>query len=662
MKANNKNLFAYDGSYGIRNGWTHEWVDFIADGVNTEVSFVETGISDAEGSLIDNVHLTQVAPTGAQYSAIRGNSAYAIVSGSTWTEGSENAKYLGGTLVTISSQAENNFLVSRFNTIDPTTVYGRDYKAVWIGLSDAATEGYWQWSSGEPLTFTNWYPGCPNGDGNYADMVLANTTDAAARTAGDWNDAPNGGELYPYVRYGLAEFTVSSKVATSKAPKEGDGLFTTTIDIAAGSKSRTDLLEGQTIYWTASGFNATDLLSGSTAGQGQLSNGKITTTSSFRNNLESFGGLYEINIYSDQACTEKIGATFSTPIEYVDNGDATFSISGTQDVGQKLSAVRLAADPDGDGTFNYKWEVSESAGGWSAVGADSQEYTITSSDAGRQIRVTVSYKDKQGFDESVTAAAISIPNAAKLIGDGLINTDLIGTNANDRMSGKGVPTTGGQDIIDGKGGTNDIVFESGNYNYKISGTSTASTVVGSTTTKSGTRTVTTTYINDSITNVEGVEITGGASANTLDASTYSGRANLNGDAGADTLIGGTGPDVLTGGLGADIFKFVVKPSTLTAATADRITDFKSAESDKIQVSRSAFGIASTAKVTFTATSDITKGLATSSLFVLDSTTGYLYYNANGTAADAGTSGGVFAVLDKINGVAPALTASNIALV
>ena len=193
----------------------------------------------------------------------------------------------------------------------------------------------------------------------------------------------------------------------------------------------------------------------------------------------------------------------------------------------------------------------------------------------------------------------------------------------------------------------------------------ASTIVGSTTTKVGSKTVNTIYVNDSITNVEGVEITGGASANTLDASAYSGRAKLNGDTGADTLIGGTGPDVLTGGLGADIFKFVVKPSTLTAATADRITDFKSAESDKIQVSRSAFGIASTAKVTFTATSatqSLSQALGTANLFVLDASNGNLYYNANGTATDAGTSGGVFAVLDKINGVAPALTASNIALV
>jgi Ca2+-binding RTX toxin-like protein len=101
---------------------------------------------------------------------------------------------------------------------------------------------------------------------------------------------------------------------------------------------------------------------------------------------------------------------------------------------------------------------------------------------------------------------------------------------------------------------------------------------------------------------------------------------------------------------------------LTPATADRITDFKASESDKIQVSRTAFGISSTAKVTFTSTADITKGLSTSSLFVLDSTTGELYLNANGSTTGFG-SGGVFAVLDKTsNGAVPALSASNFALI
>lgn len=48
-----------------------------------------------------------------------------------------------------------------------------------------------------------------------------------------------------------------------------------------------------------------------------------------------------------------------------------------------------------------------------------------------------------------------------------------------------------------------------------------------------------------------VQLTGGPSANTLDASGYNGRVVLQGEGGNDTLIGGDGDDTLDGGAGAD---------------------------------------------------------------------------------------------------------------
>jgi Ca2+-binding RTX toxin-like protein len=56
-------------------------------------------------------------------------------------------------------------------------------------------------------------------------------------------------------------------------------------------------------------------------------------------------------------------------------------------------------------------------------------------------------------------------------------------------------------------------------------------------------------------------------------------------AGDDTLIGGLGIDKLTGGLGADTFKFTsANDSGITVKTRDTITDFKSAQKDKIDLS------------------------------------------------------------------------------
>ncbi len=56
-------------------------------------------------------------------------------------------------------------------------------------------------------------------------------------------------------------------------------------------------------------------------------------------------------------------------------------------------------------------------------------------------------------------------------------------------------------------------------------------------------------------------------------------------AGNDTLIGGLGVDKLSGGSEADIFKYnSVDDSGITSKTRDTITDFNSAEGDKIDLS------------------------------------------------------------------------------
>ncbi|KAI7803590.1 putative macrophage mannose receptor 1-like [Triplophysa rosa] len=35
-------------------------------------------------------------------------------------------------------------------------------KVVWVGGTDAVTEGQWQWSDGEPFSWTFWSPGQPD--------------------------------------------------------------------------------------------------------------------------------------------------------------------------------------------------------------------------------------------------------------------------------------------------------------------------------------------------------------------------------------------------------------------------------------------------------------------------------------------------------------------
>lgn len=109
-----------------------------------------------------------------------GNSYEFIFANLTWTQANAaaQAKILDGRpghLVTITSAAENDFVAN---------LVGGDFRA-WIGLTDTASEGNFQWVTGEPLSFTRWSPGEPNNFGGNEDYVeMFNSNDS-------WNDRVN---------------------------------------------------------------------------------------------------------------------------------------------------------------------------------------------------------------------------------------------------------------------------------------------------------------------------------------------------------------------------------------------------------------------------------------------------------------------------------------
>ncbi|NEQ40243.1 MAG: PEP-CTERM sorting domain-containing protein [Okeania sp. SIO3I5] len=120
---------------------------------------------------------------------------YEFVSGGySWSQAksqAESRSYRGlqGYLATITSSAEQNFIVSRF---------GVSNWGGWIGASDAGRDGTWRWvtgpeagrvfwQNGTPLGYNNFHPGEPN-------ELLSNTEDYAhiwKHGGGTWNDLPN---------------------------------------------------------------------------------------------------------------------------------------------------------------------------------------------------------------------------------------------------------------------------------------------------------------------------------------------------------------------------------------------------------------------------------------------------------------------------------------
>lgn len=98
---------------------------------------------------------------------------YDYVSGD-WYTAEANAIALGGHLVTFNDAAEELWAKATFGGY-----------TFWIGMNDIAVEGSWGWTSGEPVTYTNWGGGEPNNYGN-EDWAVMNWGGAG------WNDWCSG--------------------------------------------------------------------------------------------------------------------------------------------------------------------------------------------------------------------------------------------------------------------------------------------------------------------------------------------------------------------------------------------------------------------------------------------------------------------------------------
>ncbi|MES2389685.1 MAG: lectin-like protein, partial [Bacteroidota bacterium] len=72
----------------------------------------------------------------------------------TWEDANSFANSLGGHLVTITSAAENRFI---YDSITQSNTW------IWMGATDKAQAGTWQWVTGEPFTYTDWLNQEPSG-------------------------------------------------------------------------------------------------------------------------------------------------------------------------------------------------------------------------------------------------------------------------------------------------------------------------------------------------------------------------------------------------------------------------------------------------------------------------------------------------------------------
>lgn len=118
----------------------------------------------------------------------------------------EGTIHLGqaGHLVTITSQAENDFIVQQF----PQVTLGLQSGGYMLGGYQADTSGGsadgWAWVTGEAFSFTSWHPSEPNDYLGTPENYLAIHDYIGANPQGRWNDLGNFSNGY------LIEFDIAS--------------------------------------------------------------------------------------------------------------------------------------------------------------------------------------------------------------------------------------------------------------------------------------------------------------------------------------------------------------------------------------------------------------------------------------------------------------------
>lgn len=119
---------------------------------------------------------------------------YYLLDADTWQNSEAQAVDLGGHLVTINDQAEQDWVFTTFGS------YGGTSRSLWIGLREVDLQGNYEWSSGESVDYAHWLPGQPDNSpvtGGESYVHMLNSGNEYGHPGGFWNDLASPNEGFP---------------------------------------------------------------------------------------------------------------------------------------------------------------------------------------------------------------------------------------------------------------------------------------------------------------------------------------------------------------------------------------------------------------------------------------------------------------------------------
>jgi Ca2+-binding RTX toxin-like protein len=530
-----------------------------------------------------------VASYGASTLFNYNGNTYLLSTAGTWQQAQAQARSLGGNLVTVNNQAEQDWLVSTFGGSE----------LLWIGFTDEVTEGQFRWVSGETSTYTNWHFGEPNNAHGGEDYAMMNWN-----WAGIWNDDSGTGSLR-----GIIEIVSANDILNGGAGNDtlnggagidtligglGDDIYivdSTTDTITENANEGTDTIQSSVTLTLAT--NVENLTLTGTAvinGTGNAGNNVITGNSA-NNTLDGGAGIDTLiggtgdDIYI-------VDSTTDTITENVNEGTDTIRSSVTYSIAARTNIENLTLTGTAviNGTGNAANNVitgnianntlngaagndtlDGGAGTDSLIGGtgndiyivDSTTDIITENANGGtdtiQSSVTYSIAARTNI-ENLTLTGTAVINGTGNAGNNVIT----GNSANNTLNG-----AAGNDTLDGGAGNDTLIGGTGNDIYIVDSTTDTITELAS----GGTDTTQSSVTLTLATNVENLTLTGTAAIN---GTGNAGNNVITGNTANNILDGGAGNDTLIGGLGDDIY--------IVDSTTDTITENANEGIDTIQSS------------------------------------------------------------------------------
>jgi len=131
---------------------------------------------------VGGVRPAGAAVTGVVYNSGTGHYYKYVAASGSWSSAKAGAEALGGYLVSVTSDAERQWIDANLRPSGST---------MWLGGTDAAQEGTWTWVNGDSWSYSYWNGGEPNNSGN-EDNLMVNTN-------GTWNDVYDSYTIPGYV-------------------------------------------------------------------------------------------------------------------------------------------------------------------------------------------------------------------------------------------------------------------------------------------------------------------------------------------------------------------------------------------------------------------------------------------------------------------------------